>query len=82
MESFNNNLTSVWDLLKNTDKPIILYGMGDGADKVLREFDKLNIKPSGVMASDDFARYQQFHGFTVEKLSDIESCFDDFIMLA
>ena len=65
---------------KDTDKPIILYGMGDGADKVLREFDKLNIKPSGVMASDDFVRYQQFHGFTVEKLSDIESRFDDFVI--
>ena len=54
--------------------------MGDGADKVLKEFDKLNIKPSGVIASDDFVRYQQFHGFTVEKLSDIEQRFDDFII--
>ena len=80
MNSFIENLTSVWDFFKNTDKPIILYGMGDGADKVLREFDKLNIKPSGVMASDDFARYQKFHGFTVEKLGDIEKRFDDFVI--
>ena len=80
MPNFIENLTSVWDYLKNTDKPIILYGMGDGADKVLREFDKLNIKPSGVMASDDFVRYQQFHGFTVEKLSDIEERFGDFVI--
>ena len=80
MKNFIENLTSVWDLLKNTGKPIILYGMGDGADKVLREFEKLNIKPSGFMASDDFTRYQQFHGFTVEKLSDIEQRFDDFII--
>lgn len=80
MKNFIENLTSVWELLKSTDKPIILYGMGDGADKVLREFDKLNIKPAGVMASDDFVRYQQFHGFTVEKLSDIEERFDDFVI--
>lgn len=80
MQNFIKNLTSVWDLLKDADKPIILYGMGDGADKVLREFEKLNIKPGGVMASDDFVRYQQFRGFTVEKLSDIEKRFDDFII--
>ncbi len=80
MDNIIKDLTSVWDFLKNSDKPIILYGMGDGADKVLREFDKLNIKASGVMASDDFARYQQFHGFTVEKLSDIERRFDDFVI--
>ena len=80
MTNFIENLTSVWDFFKSTDKPIILYGMGDGADKVLTEFDKLNIKASGVMASDDFVRYQQFHSFTVEKLSDIESRFDDFVI--
>ena len=80
MTDFIENLTSVWELLKNTSKPIILYGMGDGADKVLREFNKLNISAAGVMASDDFVRYQKFHGFTVEKLSDIEKRFDDFII--
>ncbi|MCR5653302.1 MAG: FkbM family methyltransferase [Ruminococcus sp.] len=80
MRIFIEKLTSVWDLLRKTDKPIILYGMGDGADKVLREFEKLNIAPDGIMASDDFVRYQQFHGFTVEKLSDIEERFDDFII--
>lgn len=78
--NFIENLTSVWELLKSADKPIILYGMGDGADKVLAEFEKLNIKHRGVMASDDFVRYQQFRGFTVEKLSDIEQRFGDFII--
>ena len=78
--NFIENLTSVWEVFKTTNKPIILYGMGDGADKVLREFDRMNIKVSGVMASDDFVRYQQFHGFTVEKLSDIEARYDDFVI--
>ena len=64
--NFTSNLTSVWDFFKNTNKPIILYGMGDGADKVIREFDKLNIKPYGVMASDDFVRGQKFHDFIKE----------------
>lgn len=80
MLSFLENLTSVWDFFKNTDKPIILYGMGDGADKVLNEFDKLGIKPHGVMASDDFVRYQSFRGFTVKKLSDFEQELDSFVI--
>ena len=75
----NNNIC-VWDALKNTNKPIILYGMGNGADKVLDEFNKRGIKCSGVMASDDFVRYQNFRGFTVKKMSDFESEFSDFIV--
>ena len=78
--NFIENLTSVWDFLTDTAQPIVLYGMGDGADKVLREFEKLNIKPYGVMASDDFVRGQSFHGFTVRKLSDFEAELDDFII--
>ena len=29
------NEISVWERLKNCGKPVVLYGMGDGADKVL-----------------------------------------------
>ena len=70
----------MWDFFKTTDKPIILYGMGDGADKVISEFEKLNIKPYGVMASDAFVRGQNFHNFTVKKLSDFENELDDFVI--
>lgn len=76
--NFVENLTSVWDYFKSTAKPVILYGMGDGADKVIREFEKHNINISGVMASDDFVRGQSFHDFTVKKLSDFESELGDF----
>ena len=73
-----NNDVCVWDALKNSPYPIILYGMGNGADKVLSEFEKRNIKCSGVMASDDFVRYQNFRGFTVKKMSDFEEEFGEF----
>ena len=36
--------TSVWERLKNCEKPVVLYGMGDGADKVLAAFDRYGIK--------------------------------------
>lgn len=55
-----------WDALKASELPIVLYGMGNGADKVLDEFGKRNIKAAGVMASDGFVRHQEFRGFTVK----------------
>ena len=72
---------SVWEKLMATDKPIILYGMGDGADRVLNEFSVLNINISGVMASDGFVRGQTFHGFTVQTLDQVKEDFDNFIIL-
>lgn len=80
--SFISNLLkneiSVWDKLKSDNKPVVLYGMGDGADKVLKAFERYTITASAVMASDEFVRGQSFHGFTVKKLSDIEAEFEDF----
>lgn len=72
--------TSVWERLKNCGKPVVLYGMGDGADKVLAAFDRYGIKASAVIASDDFVRGQKFHDFTVKKLSDVETEFGDIII--
>ena len=63
-------LPNVWELLQAAEKPIALYGMGNGADKVLDEMEKRHIKAAGVMASDDFCRYQAYRGFTVQKESD------------
>lgn len=58
---------SVWSRLKEEARPIVLYGMGDGADKILAQFDRLGIRASGVFASDEFARGNLFHGFSVRK---------------
>ena len=74
------NEISVWERLKNCKKPVVLYGMGDGADKVLAAFDRYGIKASAVIASDDFVRGQKFHDFTVKKLSDVETEFGDIII--
>lgn len=77
---FRFDKPNVWDALKHADKPIVLYGMGNGADKVLDEMKKRGITPAGVMASDDFVRYQEFRGFTVKKQSDLENELGDFII--
>ena len=80
MENIFENKQSVWEVFKTTNLPIVLYGMGDGADKVINQFEKLGIKASAVMASDDFVRGQSFRGFKVQKLSEIEETYDDFII--
>ena len=75
---FTFDAPNVWTRLEESDKPIVLYGMGNGADKVLDELEKRNIKAAGVMASDDFCRYQEYRGFTVQKQRDFENQFRDF----
>lgn len=77
---FDFSYPDVWTALKESKKPIVLYGMGNGADKVLDEFARRGIRAFGVMASDDFVRYQEFRGYTVKKQSDYESELGDFIV--
>ena len=50
----------MWKKLSATKKPIWLYGMGNGADKILDELTRRGISVSGVFASDGFVRHQQF----------------------
>lgn len=78
MKNIFENLESVWSRLKNGGKPVALYGMGDGADKVLRAFDRFGITARAVMASDGFVRGQSFHGFRVKTLTELENEFGDF----
>lgn len=72
---------TVWDKLKAEKRPIVLYGMGDGADKILRVFDKKGIKASGVFASDEFVRGHEFAGFKVRTLAQTIEIFGEDIVI-
>lgn len=61
---------SSWELIKNCNLPVVIYGMGNGADLVIDELNRLNIEILGVTASDDFVRGQVFRGYTVKRLSE------------
>ena len=61
-----------WDKIKNSGKPVLVYGMGNGADKVIDELLRLEIPILGVTASDAFVRGKNFRGFTVKKLSELD----------
>lgn len=71
----------VWDRLRASDRPIVLYGMGDGADKILAVFGRYGITVSAVFASDEFVRGQSFRDFTVERYRDIQARYKDFIIV-
>lgn len=75
MLDFMKETKSSWEKIKESGLPVVVYGMGNGADKVIDEFNRLNIEIKGVTASDDFVRGQQFRGFTVKKLSEFDGEF-------
>ena len=71
----------IWERLHFADRPVIIYGTGNGADKVLNEMAKKSISPVGIMASDGFVRGQSFRGYTVKSLSEHLKEFSDPIII-
>lgn len=68
----------VWSFLKQDGKPVVMYGMGDGADKIRKVMAEYDIPLSAIFASDNFVRGHSFHGFPVEKYSDICARYKEF----
>ena len=71
----------LWEYLKTTKKPILLYGTGNGADKIIDRLLEDGVSVSGVFASDGFVRNQNFRGFKVISYSEAKTAFKDFIVL-
>ncbi len=71
----------LWQNLREQNKKIVLYGMGDGADKIINVCRDKNIEISGVFASDGFAKKKLFNGFEVTTYNEIKDRFDDFTVL-
>jgi hypothetical protein len=63
-------MIDLWQRLKGEARPVYLYGMGNGAEKILDECIRQGIEVKGVFASDGFVRHQLFRGFTVESYSE------------
>jgi hypothetical protein len=74
-------MTDLWNYLKTASKPILLYGMGDGADKIISVLNRYGIKISGVFASDGFVREKTFHGFKVTDYKTAKQIFGDMVVL-
>ena len=81
MLDFITEKKDCWDFLKETDLPIFIYGMGDGALKIMQVFRQYGIPVAGFFASDEFVRGHTFEGHLVHTLSQIESLIDDFVIV-
>ncbi len=66
-------LESVIERLKKEKRPIFLYGMGNGAEKIYAYLSGFGVKIKGVVASDGFVRGQDFLGFRVGSISSAEA---------
>ena len=74
-------MSDLWQYLQNIQKPIVMYGMGNGADKILSVLAQKNILVRDFFASDGFVRGHSFHGKRVLSYAEIEQKYDDFVVL-
>ena len=71
----------LWTRLGAESRPIVVYGMGNGADKLFDRLESLGITVSDIFASDGFVRGHSFRGMRVKSLSEIEAEYSDFVIL-
>ena len=57
--------------LATEKRDILLYGMGNGADKIVAELHSRGAEVAGFFASDGFVRGQLFHGSRVMSFSEV-----------
>ena len=81
LESLVTETESCWEVLQKETRPIFIYGMGDGAEKIMGVFRQYHITVAGIFASDEFVRGHYFANFKVHKLSEIEELVDDFVIV-
>lgn len=72
---------SLWQHLAAASKPIYIYGMGDGAIKIIDVIEHIGIKLAGIYASDEFVRGHSFYDHEVKTFSEVKRDTPDFISL-
>lgn len=68
-------MNDVWNAMKNTTLPVVLYGTGNAADLLLSIMEEKGIRINGVFASDAFVRRRTFHSFKVLSYSEARRIF-------
>ena len=74
-------MRDLWEELRLERRPVVLYGTGDGADKLLAVCEEREIPVKGVLASPEFLRDRMFHGFHVENIEQAAQLFGDPVIL-
>lgn len=71
-------MISYVEKLRSCGKRICVYGMGDGAEKIIAHLKARGIGIDGVFASDSFVRGQTFLGYRVLTEAQAEETYGDF----
>ena len=74
----------LWSYLADQNRPVVIYGTGDGGDKIIDELDRRGLKGliKGIFASPGFVREgRTFRDFRVESFEDVCARLNDFIVL-
>lgn len=71
----------LWDRLRRAKKPIVMYGMGNGADKILGVAERFDVEIRDFFASDGFVRGHLFHGKRVLSYSEAREKYGEMIVL-
>ena len=67
----------LWTYLQKANKTVVMYGMGNGADKILNICDRYGIEVADFFASDGFVRGHSFRGMLVRSFSEIKEKYGD-----
>lgn len=81
MLEFITETKDVWENMRDCGLPLVLYGMGNGADAILDKMAQEGLEAAGIFASDEFVRGQKFRGFTVEHYGDIKERLGNFAVV-
>ena len=71
----------LWRYLAECEKPIVMFGTGDGADKILDVMERYGLKPTCFTTSGDFGTKPAFRDFPVIPFEQVEKKFADFVVL-
>jgi len=74
-------VSDVWNALKNEERPIVVYGMGNGADKLLAKFTEYSVTVADFFASDGFVRGHSYRGVRIKSFSEIKEKYQDFVIV-
>jgi FkbM family methyltransferase len=75
------DVAPLWESLKKAEKPVLLYGMGNGADMIIKVMESYGITYEDTFASDGFVRGHSFHGKRVLSFSEAKEKYGDFVIV-
>ena len=73
------NIPVLWDRLAEKPRTVVLYGMGNGADKIISVLVAKGISFNGVFASDGFVRDKYFHNHKITDYKTAKEKFDKYL---